>query len=176
MEFHFVTPHLRQLDNIGAELIACCVWEDERPLRGLAGLLDWRLCGRLSRLAKGGFLRGESGEVVFLPGRPRLAFEKVLVFGLGPTTAFTDGVFKEQIKGLLRALEGLNVRRAVVELPGRAASLVEPERAAEVVLECAGDSPAHDSWWLVEEAEGQRRIRLRTQDERRRVQREDRLG
>jgi hypothetical protein len=168
VELRFVPPNLHLLDEASAELLACCVWSDQRPMRGLAGLLDWRLAGRLSLLARDGFLRGEPGELLFVPGRPRLRFEKVLVFGAGARPAFGEPVFREIITHLLRALEGLRVRRAVVELPGRADGLMEAERAADLVLECVGESATHDAWWLVEPPDAQRRITQRAVDERRR--------
>jgi hypothetical protein len=168
MELRFVPPDLRRLDDPTAELLACCVWSDQRPMRGLAGLLDWRLAGRLSSLAREGFLLGDLGEVLFVPGRPRLQFEKVLVLGAGVRSAFGEGTFRGIVTHLLRALEGLRVRRAVVELPGRAEGIVDAERAADLVLECAGDSHAHDAWWLVEEPDAQRRIAQRAVDDRRR--------
>ncbi len=171
MEFRFVPPDLRKLDETSAELIACSMWKDERPMRGLAGLLDWRLAGKISKLARESFIEGELGEVLFVPGRPRLPFDKIIVLGLGTKAAFGDGPFREAVTRLLRTLEGLHVRRAVVELPGRGAGAIEPERATEIVLECASDSPDHDAWWLVEEAEAQVRISARAQDERRRARR-----
>ena len=75
-EVHFVEPDLRAIDTASAEVIACTMWSDERPMRGLAALLDWRLAGRLSALVKSGFMRGEADEVVLVPGRPYLSFEK----------------------------------------------------------------------------------------------------
>jgi hypothetical protein len=170
MDFRFVPPDLRHLDEASAELVACTVWQEERPLSGLAGLLDWRLAGRLSKLVRDGFLKGELGEVMFLPGRPRLPFDKVLLLGLGIRTSFDDDVFRQATKSLMRSLEGMRVRRAVVELPGRAGDLMEAERAAELVIECIGDSVAHDAWVLVEGAEAQKKM-TRAQDERRRNRR-----
>ena len=171
MDLRFVSPDMRRLDEASAELLACTVWSDERPLRGMAGLLDWRLAGRLSALVKAGYLGGALGEVLMLPGKPGLPFEKLLVFGLGARAAFGDDAFRGVVTHLLRALEGLHVRRAVVELPGRADASIEPERATEILLECVGDSPSHDAWWLVEEPEAQKRIVQRAQDERRRTRR-----
>jgi len=172
MELRFVNPDLRSLDGSGVELLACSVWSDQRPMRGVAGLLDWRLAGALSRLARTGFLAGELGEVVFVPGRPRLHFDKVLVFGLGARSGFGEGTFRDVLGHLLRALGGLRVRRAVVELPGRAEGLLDAERARELVLESLGDSEDNDVWWLVEPPEAQRRMAERAQDERRRSRRE----
>ena len=171
MEFRFLSPDMRELDDVSAELLACTVWRDERPMRGLAGLLDWRLSGRLSALAKEGVLVGRLGEVLMVPGKPSLPFEKVLVFGLGRRADFAESAFCEVVRHMLRSLEGLHIRRAVVELPGRADGVISAERATEIVLDCVGDSPEHDAWWLVERADAQRRIQQRAQDERRRTRR-----
>src|SRR5215467_1478978 len=115
MELRLLPPDMRRLDEPGAELLACTIWSDERPMRGLAGLLDWRLAGRLSQLARAGFLEGRLGEVLMVPGRPMTSFEKVLVFGLGNRSSFGDGAFRAVVANLLRSLEGLHIRRAVVE-------------------------------------------------------------
>jgi hypothetical protein len=171
MELRFVNPDLRSLDASGTELLACTVFRDQLPMRGVAGLLDWRFAGKLSRLARTGFLAGELGEVVFVPGRPQVGFEKVLLFGLGARSGFGEGTFRSVVSHLMRALAGLRVRRAVVELPGRPFGMLDAERACELVLECVGDSDAHDAWWLVEPPEAQRRIAERAHDERRRSRR-----
>lgn len=149
-ELHFIEPDLRAIDGASAEVIACAAFADERPLRGLAGLLDWRLGGRLASLAKSDFLRGEEGEVVLVPGRPRLPFEKILVLGLGPRASFGDDVVRRALARLVTTLEGLNVKRALVELPGRASGDLAPERAAELVLACAEPALEHEMWTLVD--------------------------
>lgn len=41
--------------------------ENERPLHGLAGLLDWRFHGAISRCLRAGALTGKAGEVTYLP-------------------------------------------------------------------------------------------------------------
>jgi cytosol aminopeptidase family protein len=169
VELRFLPPELRRLDEANVELCACAIWNDERPMRGLAGLLDWRLGGRLSALLQSDFMRGDLGETLLVPGKPHLPFEKVLVVGLGPRTAFDDGTFRQSVERIARALEGMNVRRALVELPGRASGAIEPEHAITLTLDCLGASPEHDAWWLVEDAASQRRVAERTTEERRRV-------
>ncbi|HEY8038728.1 MAG TPA: M17 family peptidase N-terminal domain-containing protein [Polyangiaceae bacterium] len=169
MDLRFLAPELRRLDEASVEVCACTIWSDERPLRGFAGLLDWRLGGRLSALLKSGFVTGELGEVLLVPGKPHVPFEKVLVVGLGTRTGFGDGVFRQAVMRIARSLEGMRVRRAVVELPGRAGGVMEPEQAITLTLECVGASPDHDAWWLVEDGAAQKRVEQRAADERRRV-------
>jgi hypothetical protein len=153
---HFVEPDLRAIDTTSAEVIACAMFEDERPMRGLAGLLDWRLAGRLSALAKSEFMTGAEDEVVLVPGRPRLPFEKVLVLGLGARSSFGDGVVRRALARLVSTLEGLKVKRALVELPGRATGVLEPERAADLLLECAEGALEHEMWTLVDDASAEK--------------------
>jgi hypothetical protein len=168
MELRFSPPELRQLDDLSVELCACGLWSDERPARGLAGLLDWRLAGRLSALLRAGFVTGEAGEALLIPGKPHVSFEKVLVLGLGARAAFDDGAYRAALDHLGRTLVRLRVRRAVVELPGRSVDAIAPENAVAMALEALGASPDHDLWWMVEPPEAQRRIEQRAAAERRR--------
>ncbi len=169
MDIRFVPPEVRRLDDANVELCACGIWSDERPVRGFAGLLDWRLGGRLSALLAAGFATGAQDEALLVPGKPHLPYEKVLVVGLGARTGFGEDAFRRAVTRIASALEGMHVRRAVVELPGRGSDAIGPEQAISLTLECLGGSPEHDAWWLVEDAPSQKLVEQRAADERRRV-------
>ncbi len=62
-------------------------FEDERPLRGLAALVDWRTAGAVSALLRRGFCTGRAHELVLLPGRHDLPTERIVLLGLGPRAA-----------------------------------------------------------------------------------------
>ncbi len=40
IDLRFVAPDLRRLDEVASEVVVCGIWKDERPLTGLASLLD----------------------------------------------------------------------------------------------------------------------------------------
>lgn len=165
VELRFVAPDLRRLDEASAEIIVCSVFRDERPLRGLAGLLDWRLAGRLSRLARESFLKGETGETLALPVRPRLPFDKAIVVGLGPLASFNDGVCEKAIGRLFDALAGLRAKKAIVELPGRGADAIRAERAAEIFVDVLGEEE-REPIVLVELPDAQKAIEKQLQERR----------
>ncbi len=171
MELRFVTPELSRLDELDSEVLACSVWSDARPAHGLAGLCDWRLAGRVSDLLRRGHVTGELGEVVMLPGKPRLTFDKLLLVGAGPRGGFDEESFRRVVLSMLATMEGLSARASVVELPGRHDGLIAAERAADILLASAGRRPEHDAWTLVEDAEGKQRIVQHMIEERRRVRR-----
>jgi hypothetical protein len=167
LDIRFLAPELRHLDEASAEVAVGSLWQDERPMRGFAGLLDWRLCGRLSALLVSGFASGEGGEVLLVPGKPHVPFEKILLVGLGARASFDDDAFRRGVQRMASALEGLRVRRAVVELPGRGVGAIDADRAITLTLECLGPQPEHDAWWLVEEPEAQKRIEQRVRTSQR---------
>lgn len=169
MELRFTLPSLRKLDLLGTEVILAALAEDEQPPHGVAGLLDWRMAGRISSLIERGFVNGKLGEVVLLPGKPKLPFDKVLLFGVGPRADFSEAVFRHVVDKMLTTLEGLRARSAVVELPGRHFDAIRPDRAADILLESAGSKPMHDVWTLAEPLEAQRLITQHMIQERRRV-------
>jgi hypothetical protein len=166
IDLRFVLPELRRIDEVGAEVIACGVYRDTRPLTGLAALLDWRIAGRLSKLAREGFLLGEVGEVLVVPSRPRLPFDKLLAFGLGPRPSFAEATFRKVLERVLDALAGLHVKKAVIELPGRGDPRIDAERAATILLDVLGDDE-RDALSFVEDAAGQRLIESHAYDRRR---------
>jgi hypothetical protein len=151
-DVRFVAPDLRRLDEASAEVVACGIYKDERPMRGLAGLLDWRLAGRLSRLAKEAFLVGDGGEVLALPARPRLPFDKCIVVGLGPRRSFDESGCRKALARVLDALTGLSVKKALVEVPGRGDDAITPEQAADVRF----DATASDSLIVVGRTDAQK--------------------
>ena len=169
MDLRFSTPELRKLDLLGTEIIVSTIAVDERPPHGVTGLMDFRLAGRISRLIQGGFATGKVGEVLLIPGKPKLPFDKILLFGIGKQNEFNDPVFRTVLNKILRTLEGLRARTAVVELPGRHFDAISPERAADILLECAGSKPMHDVWTLAETLESQRLVTQHMIQERRRV-------
>lgn len=79
-----VEATLRCLDDLRADVLVLPIFSDERPLTGLAGLVDWRLRGALSQWLVSGFATGAERERVLYPSRGRVTFPVVLVVGLGP--------------------------------------------------------------------------------------------
>lgn len=171
MELLFVSPELSELDALESEVLACAVWQDVRPAGGVAGLCDWRLGGRISELFRSGQLVGEIGEVMLVPGRPRLAFDKILLFGSGPRRAFDEDRFREVMRHMLATIDGLGTRVAVTQLPGRQNDVIRPERAADMLLEAVAHDAARraDVWTLVEPTDARRRIQQHMVEERRRI-------
>lgn len=169
IELRTVRPKLEDVELAGGELLACGVFEDERPFRDLAGLVDWRLVGRLTTLAYRGLITGKLGEIVMIPAKPRLPFDKVLVVGLGPRTDFTAAKFQSAWTSLLTAMEGIRVRRGVVEVFGP--RLLEPGDIGTALAHGAEDESLFETISFVEEPERAKLVAERLDEERRKARR-----
>lgn len=172
MLFRFVSPVLSKLDDLDTEILVASVHSDVRPARGVAGLCDFRMGGRISKLLREGFVTGQIGEVVMMPGKPFVAFDKLLLFGAGPVESFDLQRFTTIVRTVFERLSKLRTRVAAVELPGRAHGVVPPLDAARALLDQAEHAPEWDSWILVEQAEARAVFESQIAERRRRLRRE----
>ena len=132
MDLSFYPLTMEGVDQADAEALCLFIGSDERPLTGLAGLADWRLCGRLSRMIRSGVLTGSSGEALLTPPGTRLSFKKLFLFGLGD--ARTEDELAGRVSDALRRLAQAGVRDAALQLPAK----LPPERGVRTLMEGDG--------------------------------------
>ena len=117
-----VTTHelgFEPLDSLpGLDSLCVFVGEDDRPLRGAAGFLDWRLCGSLSRVLVSGFFVGAPGDTLLLPTLGRIAIPRVFAVGVGRTQALTDETLAAALLNAAQVLRKARVESVALELPG----------------------------------------------------------
>ena len=144
MSVQFLGCELARWEEAGGDALVLTFFRDERPLRGAAGLADWRLCGRLSRLIKLGRIGGEAGESLLMPPGRRLPFRRVMLFGLGPTRPFDEEVYRRHVRRIREVMRRAGVHEYAVQPPGRATGLVAARRALELWIEESKDAPEEE--------------------------------
>lgn len=135
MSVHLLANELSRWDEVDNGSLLLTFFSDERPLRGAAGLADWRLCGRLSRLIKRDKLSGKPGEKLLLPPGRRLPFARILLFGLGPSNQFDEGAYREHVRRIREVAHRAMIHEYALQPPGRATGLIGARRALELWLE-----------------------------------------
>lgn len=148
---------LTRWDETQRDALVLPVFKNDRPLRGAAGLADWRLCGRLSRLLRAERASGEAGETLLLPPGRRLRFVRVLWFGLGEAKGYTDDRFRSDVAWIVDVIARAGVAEWSIQLPGRASGLIGARRAIELLLENDAVVSNH-TITLLEDPAGQRDI------------------
>lgn len=147
---------LARWDETGRDCLVLPVFRDDRPLRGAAGLADWRLCGRLSRLLKTSRATAEQGETMMLPPGRRLRFKRVLWFGLGDAKGYTDDRLRKDLMWIADVVNKAGATDWAVQAPGRSSGLIGARRAVEVILE--EPTLAAQAITLLEDPSGQKDI------------------
>lgn len=135
MGVHVLAADLAKWDEADHDALLLPIFADERPLRGAAGLADWRLCGRLSRLIKKGKASGAQGETVMLPPGRRLRFGRVLLFGLGESKGYGEDRFRRDVRWIREVARNAGIAEYALQAPGRARGLIGARRALELWLE-----------------------------------------
>lgn len=103
-------PSLESIDTL-RDVDALCVFvtDDDRPLSGAAGYLDWRMCGSLSRVLLQGFFKGDRGEQLLMPTSGGVQAVKLFAVGAGPSKTLDASTL-----GLLLESSALMLKRAGV--------------------------------------------------------------
>ncbi|MEZ4273212.1 MAG: M17 family peptidase N-terminal domain-containing protein [Myxococcota bacterium] len=112
---------LAGLDELTEQSLALFLCSDVRPLRGVAGFIDWRLCGALSHTLESGDFTGEAGEIMLLPIAGRLGPRVAFVFGLGAIREKSASDRRDDLTTALTTITQVAKRAGVKKL-----SLVAP--------------------------------------------------
>jgi len=138
-----VSVEVGPLERASAELAVATLFEHDRPLRGEAGRADWRLCGLLSELVGGAYLRGRAGEVALVHTRGRLRAPRLLVLGLGRAASLTPQEIRATVGDAVERAVRLRATTLALTLPGHWSGTVPPAQAAGALLQGAAEASAH---------------------------------
>ena len=147
---------LSRWDETARDCLVLAVFANDRPLRGAAGLADWRMCGRLSSLLKSERATAKAGETMMLPPGRRLRFKRVMWFGLGDAKGYGDDRFRKDLGWITGVVRNAGVTDWALQAPGRASGMIGARRALELLFEdpLLADQPIT----LIEDPAGQKDI------------------
>jgi hypothetical protein len=147
-QISFLPVDLGRWDNgPGGDAMVVPIWADVRPLRGAAGLVDWRLCGRLSQVLRDGRLEGTPGEKLLLVTN-RIRWKRVLAIGVGDSNEFGGESFRRAVDCGLQALRGIGASKVAIALPGRDIDIFPADEAVRQFLDAMADSEQGSGPWL----------------------------
>lgn len=129
----------KDIDIQECDFLACGFFSDERPLKGSAGLVDWRLNGRLSRLLKERKITGQWEEVILIPTQGRIFPKLVLLFGFGNLRQYSYLKVREISMYILNTLSRLKASNVCLSLPYSEDYNVDCGKLVEVLIEGIGD-------------------------------------
>jgi hypothetical protein len=106
---------LQDIKKLESEALIIGFYENVRPLKDLAGQLDWLLCGSLSRLILDRKVSGAIGDVALLTSRGKVPAQKLFLAGLGPREAVSPSSLQGAVRFALITAVKAGVTRAALE-------------------------------------------------------------
>lgn len=158
-ELRWLKPELQELDEYPSDLLVISAFSDERPLEGLASLVDWRLCGAMSAWRKGGFSQGYYGERILFPTSHRLAQQRLLFLGLGRRTEYRSDralALAEEVISITSKLHLNSITCSLLRLEGLASPL---ERSGPALVKLLQDKLPCSRFALIADTGAQKAIR-----------------
>ncbi len=124
-----VTAALQDVKKLKTDAVIVGFTEDTRPLSGLAGELDWLLCGALSSLIITDKLRGSLRETALITSRDKVPAPKIFLIGLGPLARITAASLNSAAEAAVTAAVDAGVRDMALEC------VSVPQLSPEVALQ-----------------------------------------
>lgn len=115
-------PSLAAVDALAVDTVVVGFCRDVRPLAGLLGMIDWRVCGRLSRLIQAGMITGDVDEKVLFPTGGRLSAPRLFLHGWG-SVADAKAHGAERIAAMVQMLDKAKAERVAFAFPEPARGL-----------------------------------------------------
>ncbi|MDI7258950.1 MAG: M17 family peptidase N-terminal domain-containing protein [Thermodesulfobacteriota bacterium] len=139
-----------KVDVQDCDVLVTGLFEDERPLRGASGWIDWRLNGMLSHLLIEDKLTGNWKEKTLIPSHGRITPKLILLFGLGKAQDYSYLHVREVFPFFLETLKNLKAPTLCLSLPYGEEYNVDCGKLAEVLIEgladCLDQYPADRQW------------------------------
>jgi len=128
-----------KIDVQECDIIVTGFFQDERPLKGSGGWVDWRLNGMLSRFLIEKRLTGDWKEATLIPSQGRVMSRIILLIGLGQVKEYSYLRLRELSPFLLETLKKLNTSNICLSFPYEEGYNVDCGKLTEVLIESIAD-------------------------------------
>jgi hypothetical protein len=134
------------------DLLVTGFFEDERPLKGSSGWVDWRLNGSLSDFLIETKITGGWKEKTLIPSQGRMAPRMTLLIGLGKVKEYSYLRLREICPYLLDTARNLKASTVCLSLPYEESYNVDCGKLVEVLIEGIADCldsrqyPSNEEW------------------------------
>jgi hypothetical protein len=130
---------LELMDMQECDLLVSGFFQDERPLKGSSGWMDWRLNGALSGFLIEKKLTGDWPETLLIPSQGRVRARMILLFGLGKVREYSYLRLRESFPYLLETIKKLKTSNICFSLPYEENDGVDCGKLVEVLIEGIAD-------------------------------------
>jgi hypothetical protein len=122
------------IDKVDTEAIVLLFFNDEKPLKGAAGLIDWRMNGTISDLIFKDKINGREGESILIVPKKRIRGKKILMIGLGDSSTFSGNSLEKTAGNAISQLAKIGVKKFHLAIPPKQFTSLSTPDAARFVI------------------------------------------
>lgn len=131
MKINFIEKLPEKSDS---QLFVATLFEDEKPPRGLTGLLDWHLNGKISSFILEEIFSGRFGEKLLFNVSSRLPWERYMLVGMGFHSEITPENYGEISNIIISSIADMKYDSVCCQVPGFHRLNFEFSKAFELFL------------------------------------------
>ena len=105
----------QDIKKLATEALIVGFYEDVRPLKGIAGEIDWLLCGAFSSLVLTKKIRGSLGDVALVTSQGKVPAQKIFLVGLGTRAGLTLKTLRNAARNAAASAVEAGVTSAAIE-------------------------------------------------------------
>lgn len=136
------------IDKMPSDTLVLSIFKDEKPLKGANGLVDWRLCGKISKLFMDKTLTGEYKECALYLSSRRMMAAKIFIVGLGESKEFNEERLNDVSHFIAQKLQSINVKQVSLAIPGSSYFPQDYSKSAQTIITAFADSYEKKSSFL----------------------------
>ncbi len=140
----FETGHPARIDGVDGAVAV--VWQDQRPLKGLATHADWRLNGFLSRLVMGDKFSGKAGDWLLVHTQGRMPFTHLFLVGMGRSDTHSARRARSALEGIAGKVALAGLHAFSIDLDEVIGDKLPAEEAMVTFLDALSDSYPEDEF------------------------------
>ncbi|MFQ5455715.1 MAG: M17 family peptidase N-terminal domain-containing protein [Nitrospirota bacterium] len=124
-----------KINRIYSEILLSGFFSDIRPIKGIAGDIDWIHNGIISYLIKINKVTGRLGETILIASQNKLPTSKILLMGLGKSRKYGYNEIRYLSSEIRIKLLDMGIRECSMELWGMEDCLVDPYLAVKSFMD-----------------------------------------
>ena len=128
------------IDKMLIDTLVLSIFKDEKPLKGANGLIDWRLCGRVSKLLMDKMISADYKESTLIFSVKDMMIKKMLIVGLGESKDFDDKRLYDISCFIADTLKKINIKKISLAIPGSPYFQQDYSKSAQIVITAFADS------------------------------------
>lgn len=131
MKINFIEKLPEKSDS---QLFVATLFEDEKPPRGLSGLLDWHLNGKISIFVLEEIFSGRFGEKLLFNVSSRLPWKRYMLVGMGLRSEITQENYRKISNIIISSIADMKYDSVCCQVPGFHRLNFEFSKAFELFL------------------------------------------